>query len=140
MPAPLLAIVEDDDDIRQLLDALLAPEHYRTLLLARGDGAHAAIRQAQPHLILLDLWLEERETGWRLLEGLATDPATSHIPIIVCSADMTTLDTQAERVHELAVAVVEKPFDVQELLAAVQQVLGQPGATPQDDGEIDRTG
>ena len=123
MAPPLLAIVDYDEAFREMLDAVFTEEGYRTLLLVQGSGAHAAIRQAQPDLVLLDLWLERRDAGWELVEQLCDDPATRDIPIIVCSADSQTLKTQALRMQELGCSVVAKPFDLDELLAAARQAM-----------------
>ncbi len=132
MTAPLLALVEDDDGLRQVLAMALTQEGYRTLLLAQGAGAYEAIRLAQPDLVLLNLWLEERETGWAVLEQLRADPATRHIPVILCSADAPALAARAERVQELGVLILAKPFDLDALWTLVRQVLGQRPPTPPD--------
>ena len=44
MVPPLLAIVDDDDDLRELLDELFSQEGYRTLQVPDSAGAHAALR------------------------------------------------------------------------------------------------
>ncbi len=125
MAPPLLAIVDYDEAFREMLDAVFTEEGYRTLLLVQGSGAHAAIRQARPDLVLLDLWLERQDSGWTLLEQVRADPATHHIPVIVCSAVPHLLPVEAEQVRELGGAIIDKPFDVEELLAAVRQALSQ---------------
>ncbi len=124
----LLAIVDHDPILRAVLDTAFSDEGYRTLPLARGAGAQTVIRHTQPDVVLLDLWLERRTSGWALLEGLQADPATDHIPVIVCSADTPTLEREAARVQELSCAVVAKPFELEAMLAAVEQVLHQAPA------------
>ncbi len=52
---PLLAVVEDDDSLRELLADLFRQEGYRTLLLAEGARAYDTIRHMQPDVVLLDL-------------------------------------------------------------------------------------
>ena len=123
MLPPLLAVVDDDDAFRELLDDLFSQDGYRTLLLAEGAGAPTVIHQAQPDLVLLDLWLEQRRGGWAVLEDLQADPVTRHIPVIVCSADAHGLRQQAERLRERGCAVLEKPFDLDDLLTAVRQAV-----------------
>jgi CheY-like chemotaxis protein len=131
---PLLAIVENNESTREVLDLILTEEGYRTLLLAHGAGAHEAIRQAQPDLIILDVWLEQQDTGWLVLEQLCADPATRHLDIIVCSSDADALREQELRLRELGAVAVPKPFELEALLAAVRQALGPWGATPLDRG------
>ncbi len=125
MLPPLLAVVEDDASLRELLDEVFQDEGYRTLMLAQGAGAHQTIRLAQPDVVILDLWLEHRGVGWAVLEELCRDPATCHIPILLCSADTPTLQAQQEQLRELGCSVVAKPFDLAELLEAVRQVISQ---------------
>ena len=132
MQQPLLAIVDHDPTLREVLGTAFGDEGYRTLPLARGAGAQAVIRHTQPDVVLLDLWLERRRSGWTLLEGLRADPATDHIPIVVCSADTPTLQREAARVQALSCAVVAKPFELGAMLATVAQVLRQPPAEQKD--------
>ena len=127
---PLLAVVDDDDDLRELLDELFRQEGYRTLQVPDSAGAQAAIRQAQPDVIFLDLWLERQDSGLALLDQLRADPATRHLPVIVCSAITQSLHVQAARVEERGCLVVAKPFDLEDLLAAVRQALSQPRLAP----------
>ena len=128
MQQRLLAIVDYDPILRAVLDTAFSDEGYRTLPLARGAEAQAVIRHPQPDVVLLDLWLERRQSGWALLEGLRADPATDHIPVIVCSADTPTLEREAAWVQALSWAVVAKPFELDTMLATVAQVLHQAPA------------
>src|SRR5687767_4682734 len=113
---PLIAIVDDNEDFRALMDQLLTDEGYCTLLLGRGAGAHLAIGQAQPAVVVVDLRLEGLTTGWDLLEALCADAATQPIPLILCSADTPAVARRADRLRELGCRSVSKPFDLDELL------------------------
>lgn len=120
---PLIAVVEDDTDTHAFLAEVLTKAGYRTLFWDRGAGTYEAIRQAQPHLIILDLWLEHREMGSMVLGMLMVDPATKAIPIIVCTAFQQLLGDQVTQLQDHGYPVLEKPYHVETLLAHVQTLL-----------------
>src|SRR3954454_18699142 len=114
---PLIAVVEDDSATVEMLGDLLAMSGYRTLMIESGESAYSAIRAAQPQLVLLDLWLEHHDAGSMAAGLLSIDPATAHIPIILCSAQVDAYRTRNDQVLNKAAAVVEKPFAIDDLLS-----------------------
>lgn len=127
--APLIAVVNDDRAFLELLWEVLTGEGYRAVLYREGARAAAAIRRAPPALVILDLRLGTPGAGWRVLEELRRERATGAIPVIVCSADHRALREQAARLARLGCAVVEKPFDLDDLLATIAAALDRvPGA------------
>jgi CheY-like chemotaxis protein len=86
-----------------------------------GLGGLGAIRERAPHLILLDMHLPDM-SGLELLRHLKADPATSSIPVIVVSADATAQQVDAA-LDAGAVRYLTKPVGVNELLAAVDELL-----------------
>jgi CheY-like chemotaxis protein len=95
---------------------------------AHGRSGIELARQEHPEVILLDLHLPDM-TGDDVTIALQADPATRDIPIVVLSGEP---DPAARtRVLELgAAAYVPKPFEVAELVALVQRLVGSH-ATPQ---------
>ncbi len=128
MTRSLIALVEDDPHIVNLLDDLFGEEGYRTITFLEGIGAYAALAHAQPDLVLLDLWMERQNTGWMIYEELCTHDATAHIPVVICSADIVTLRTHALEITARGDAVVEKPFNITTLLATIADLLGRAPA------------
>ncbi len=59
----------------------------------------------------------------QLLEQLRNDPGTAQIPIIVTSANTRLLETEHLRLQQLSAAVVPKPFDLDEMMTAIQEVV-----------------
>lgn len=121
--AATIAIVDDDEPIVTFMCHLFESEGYHTLSWSRGEGAHALIQHEQPQLVVLDLWLEQHETGWNLLQSLRADPQTAHIPIILCSADITSLRARDSANGGSQYTLIEKPFDVDALLDKVAGLL-----------------
>ncbi len=121
---PLICIIEDDAPLQQLLHEVLLEDGYQTVGWDRGDGAFEFLRMVQPDLVLLDLWLEHPDAGRMVLGLLRVDPATQHIPVIVCSAHRQLLRAQASYVPAQGYVLLEKPFAMEELLAHIRAVLG----------------
>ena len=119
--ARTIAIVEDDADIRRLLDLKLRAAGYETAFARDGVMALSVIRKARPDLILLDLGLPGGD-GFVILDRLREFDALATIPVVVISARVQA-ETQ-ERVELSGVAAfIEKPFDFGELLQTVESIL-----------------
>jgi two-component system nitrogen regulation response regulator NtrX len=133
MYRPLIAVVDDDPALRQVVQDLLEDEGYATLLRAQGTGAYELIREAQPALVILDLWLEHPNAGGMVLALLELDEATNHIPVIVCSGYMQLYRDQQTLLRGKGYVLLEKPFSVEALLGHVQALLAS--ARTQEAGE-----
>ena len=132
MPAPLIAVVEDDAEMHALLTDVLTKAGYRTLLWDREVGTYEAIRHAQPPLLIVDLWLEHRKMGSMVLDMLMVDPATKAIPIIVCTGFQQLLADQVAPLRDRGYIVLEKPYHVETLLTHIQSLIGgTPPLPPQ---------
>ena len=83
-PATLL-IVDDDVEVRQLLELLLQDQGYRTLTASSGEQALAMVAQQAPDLILLDAMLPGTD-GYQVARQLKANQSTANIPIIMLSA------------------------------------------------------
>ncbi len=121
---PLVLVVEDDPDTGALLTDVLGDEGYVVQVVDTALDAHEVVRRLGPQAILLDLALPYR-SGAALLRDLKTDPATASIPVIVVSAYLDTLSPDRAA---LATTLLGKPFEVPDLLAAVQGASGPPRA------------
>lgn len=120
-PQSTILIVDDDAHNRKVLEIFLRPEGYRTLSAASGEDALAAVDDAAPDLILLDIMMPGIN-GYQVAERLKARPATSHIPIIMVtalmdrSARLCGLDAGAEE-------FLTKPVDKAELWLRVRNLL-----------------
>jgi DNA-binding response OmpR family regulator len=126
---PLIAIIEDHAPTRDLLYELLTEEGYQTLCCATASEAHRRIRHEKPDLLMLDLHLEGWESGLKVLDILRRIPATSTLPILVCSADTTLLKEQADEFARTQCEVLAKPFDLDALLDTVRAMLDRSRQT-----------
>ena len=97
-----------------------------------GDGAVdvAAIKQLDPDLVVLDPILGREDFGWGMTQQLKRDPDTADVPILVCTGATGALRQVQERLTEESISVVLKPFDIDELLRAVDDALAQSRRDP----------
>lgn len=123
---PHLLVVNDNQEIVDLLQALLLEEGYQvstSLAVLNLDR----IKRINPDLIIQDLLFEGvQEKGWNFLTMIRMDPSLSKIPVILCTAAVTTVKEpeMAARLERYGVRVILKPFDIDDLLAQIREILG----------------
>lgn len=130
MNRPHIMVVNDDTTFLSLMQTLLREEGYEVSLQIEGDSAYPRIREVRPDLVILDIRMEHPETGWEVLNLLRLDPETTDLPVVVCSADSQFLREKAAHLREKNCDILEKPFDLPDLLNRVEAVVG---AVPQRD-------
>jgi CheY-like chemotaxis protein len=123
MPAPLIVVVEDHEATRQLFALALEEAGYRVNAYHEETAALASIQHERPDLLILDLWLASGATGWDVCAELARDPATATIPIIMSTAVAPAMREQPASLHPHALAFLDKPFRIPDLLAMVETAL-----------------
>jgi DNA-binding response OmpR family regulator len=117
-------IIEDDTDVRLGYHVLLKGNNYETSFAADSIAAMSEARKHQPDVIILDLGLPGGG-GFIVLDALRSDTPFSAIPVIVVSA--RDLRGNKERaLNAGARAYLQKPWNDDELLALIAQLLGQP--------------
>ena len=106
-------VIEDDSGIGESLVELLEGEGYRVQWARDGLEGLQQLHAGLPDLILLDL-LMPRMDGFQFRAAQKSDPTCAAVPVIVLSAHAS-----ADQVD--AVAFVQKPFDIPQLLDTVQR-------------------
>jgi len=114
-------VVDDDPAIRLLLVTFLRHRGLRVLEARDGREALARMRAGDAGLVLMDLMMPE-VSGWDVLSVRAADPLLRRIPIIVVTAK-NACDVAAGVLDKNVYAVIEKPFDLDVLAAAVMACL-----------------
>ncbi len=114
----LILVVEDEKDVRELIQRALVDASYRVETVRSGEDALPAVQEVEPDLILLDLGLP----GVDGLQILTTLRNISQIPV-VC---VTARAGETDRVVGLEMGAddyIVKPFSPRELVARVRTVL-----------------
>jgi CheY-like chemotaxis protein len=119
-----ILVVEDDPIIREMLGELLAEElSYTVRLVPTGRAALQLPMDERPDVMILDYLLEPGMTGIAVYDRLHARADWQDIPAIMVSA---TPPWEALRAR--ALTCVPKPFDVDTLLAVVDNALPLPSA------------
>jgi CheY-like chemotaxis protein len=121
--AKKILVVEDDPDIRKLLNVRFGHEGYDTAFAWDAVTALTVARKEGPDLIVLDIGLPGGD-GWLVMERLQALPALSMIPIVVVTALPAVPNAERARAAG-AHAFIEKPVDMDTLLAALRDALGE---------------
>ena len=115
-----IMVIEDDTDIRETIVYALEEEKYE-VVSSENASILKRLSHYKPDLILIDNWLSDWKSdanGEQLSRQLKSDPATSHIPIIIVSA-VSNIKEIAEA--GLANGYLRKPFDLADLIDMVER-------------------
>ncbi|MFL5629604.1 MAG: PleD family two-component system response regulator [Ktedonobacteraceae bacterium] len=125
-----ILVVDDKNELLHLMRRVLEDEQYQVAILQDGRDAFTNVKNQLPDLLILDLKLGDI-SGQDILKQLKDDQITADIPVIVYTAavleaeEVTRLITNNPRRYQ-GVHVVQKPFELENLLTLVQQVLNEP--------------
>ena len=118
--APILLVVEDNDDLRTYIASTLS-EMYQVELAAGGNEGYTKALQVIPDLVISDVMMEQGN-GLELCKKLKTDERTSHIPVILLTAKQTD-ENKTEGYKTGADAYISKPFNSELLQACIKNIL-----------------
>lgn len=130
-----ISVVNDTESFLSLIrDAL---EDRYTVSTFNGEGLTAKrLVKSRPDLLMVDLVMRGRElSGWDVIQQCRAHEHLSKVPIIVCSADSGQLRQRAPDLATIAsLTILEKPFGLDELDAAVEAALDSPATNGQAAG------
>ncbi|MDR1597972.1 MAG: sigma-54 dependent transcriptional regulator [Holosporales bacterium] len=120
MPVDIL-VVDDEMDICDLVGGILTDEGYEARYVLDGVSALSAIRDRQPGLVILDVWLGDgSRDGLKILETIKRDHP--YVPVVMMSGH-STVDTAVSAIKMGAYDFIEKPFQADRLLLIVQRAI-----------------
>ncbi|WP_443943645.1 response regulator transcription factor [Pedobacter sp. AW1-32] len=108
-------ILEDDQEIRNVIEILLKEEGFELQLSSSFAELKKNIQDAMPDLFLLDVMLPDGN-GAEICGDLKNDIFTKHIPIIVMSAQN---NSEQKAIEALADDYISKPFDIYDVLKRI---------------------
>ena len=121
--SPRVLVVDAAADLRELMGIALRREGFEVVPVDGGTAAASVLSEEEHHIeaVVLDIQMPEVD-GWEVLARIRSEPATAELPVVVCT--VKGRDHDIERVYASGGnAYVSKPFDIAELVAALQGVL-----------------
>jgi DNA-binding response OmpR family regulator len=122
-----LLIVEDDADVRLGYQVLLRSNNYETFFATDAVSAVSEALKQRPDLIILDLGLPAGD-GFMVLDRFHAKPELASTPVIVVSG-RDHYGNRDRAFFSGARAFVQKPWDDNELLALIPQLINSPRAS-----------
>lgn len=116
--------IEDDPEMRGLIQLIFERQGHRVIGAKRGDFGLEFLRSLKPDVLLLDLMLPDVD-GWEVYRQIKADPELSKIGVIIVSARSQAQDAAAGNRVTGNDRFIEKPFSVQGLIDAVNEVTEQ---------------
>ena len=129
-----LLVVEDELGVRRFVETALNRAGFIVEPAVTGSEALEKLRRGHYDLVLLDLWLPWLN-GFEVLAAMRHDPLTAHVPVLVITG---ALVAEADFEVDAHRALIRKPFDAHELVAAVKAML-PPGRTDRLTGFVPTT-
>lgn len=123
----IIVVIEDDPDVRSVLESLFESQDYESHFYASGEEALPEVARIKPSLVILDI-LMVGMSGFELCRKIRASEETDHIPVLAISG----YDTQEYRrkiVECGANDYLSKPFELKAMLAHIQK-LAKPRPTP----------
>jgi len=116
---PLILVMDDDPDMRALLERHLSGAGYEVVTAESAEAARSRVAKRRPALILADINLPGA-SGIEFAAALRDEPELARIPLIY----VTGLEPDEELVLKtLGYPLLSKPVDARELLALVKRQL-----------------
>jgi DNA-binding response OmpR family regulator len=127
--SPRICVINDNPEFLELMaDILDEDAGYQVTTFSGATTTVDEIAECQPDLIVVDLVLGGA-SGWEIVVLCRADTRLSDVPIIVCSADVTSLRDRQEEFERIGdIHVLAKPFGIQSLTQLVEDLVGRPAA------------
>jgi CheY-like chemotaxis protein len=117
MAGKKILVVDDEEDIRMVVERRLVTAGYAVVTAGNGRDGLLAAKKERPDLILLDINMPDMDGG-EVGQQLKSDPGTAGIPIIYLTALADRTIREAGGQHFLS-----KPYNPKELLEAISKYI-----------------
>ncbi|MHC4193064.1 MAG: response regulator [Planctomycetota bacterium] len=125
-----ILVVDDDQDIRDSLQAILEARQYAAVTAADKTEGMQKVKSEKPDLLILDVMMTSWQDGFEMARELKKDPESKDIPILMLTGvrDQTGIDFKATAGDPTWCPVdgfLEKPVQPDILLSEVERLLSK---------------
>lgn len=125
-----ILLADDSVTIQKVVSLIFANEDYDLVTVGNGDETLSRVRELKPDLVMADIAMPGKN-GYEVCEVIKKNPALKHIPVLLLAGTFEPLDeNEATRVG--ADDHIIKPFESQELLNKVRNLLERPAVYPEE--------
>jgi len=117
-----IAVVDDDQEIRQIVPRILAPLGHKVVTAIDGVAAEYLLDKSVPDLLIIDLSMP-RKGGWDLINAIHQNPEWSKAKIMILTASSGFVERSIMSRLSRVDSYVTKPFKPEALRDAVREVL-----------------
>ncbi|MCI2393205.1 sigma-54 dependent transcriptional regulator [Aliiroseovarius sediminis] len=116
-----ILIVDDERDIRELISDILEDEGFSTRLAGTSDEAVAAVKDALPSLMILDIWLKDSAMdGIDILKMVKREHP--EVPVVIISGH-GNIEIAVAAIKQGAYDFIEKPFNIDQLMVVITRAM-----------------
>ena len=116
-------LIDDDQSNLDFMRQVMRIDGHELAWAADGEQGLALVKKFRPELIICDVVMPHLG-GYAVLETVRADPQFAGVPVLLFSAAMSE-DARAIGLRRGATEVLAKPFDLEQLRAAIGRSLGQ---------------
>ncbi len=117
----IVLVVEDSVTQREMIEDLLKGSGLTVKTAGDGIEALEKMQGSCPDIVVMDI-IMPRMNGYELCRRIKTDPKTNRVPVVMCSSKGEEFD-RYWGMKQGADAYIAKPFQPQELVGTVRQLL-----------------
>ena len=118
-----ILFVDDEDDIREVVQIRLESNGYQVVTAASGEEALAKVASDHPDLMILDVMMPGMD-GLAVLKKLRKEESTSKLPVILLTAKRKKMIGDLFEMEGIQ-GFIEKPFESTVLLDLIKKALHQ---------------
>jgi DNA-binding NtrC family response regulator len=122
-----ILVVNDTEEILELFQAIVEGMGHEMIPMSYAPDDLAKITEARPDLVIVDFVMAGEEfRGWQLVQKLKMSRDTEELPLIICTGAKREIHEYEGWLTEKGIAVVLKPFSIDDLEKAIDKTLRNP--------------
>ncbi len=131
-------VVDDDSDMRELLEDVLQEEGYEVESVENGQTCLERIRDFSPHMLLLDIMMPGMD-GWQVLEELGWQTFPRNLKVVMLTArPLSEKDTKRQVFLHVA-HYIRKPFTLAEIGQTIEGIFHEEESIKEEIAGLSRT-